>query len=308
MRVADRREEEPARTDRPDAAAVMRDRSLPTLGEVLESAALAAGGPEVLVGGTSLSAPVRWVHVSDSPGVARLLEGGELLLTTASAWPDDPGELRALVAELVRAGLVGIVIELGAHYRYVPAVVVEAATEAGLALVALHREIKFVSVTEVVHRRIVAEQYDEVAFDRRVHETFTELSKKRASVAGIVAAASRMLDLPVVLEDLAHQAIATSGGSAAELLDDWERRSRATPAHWVVTPVGPRGEEWGRLIVPAGADHRTRTSMVLERASAALAIRSAMSASSSQPLAPAGASVACKATIASIVHRPGRNP
>jgi hypothetical protein len=34
----------------------------------------------------------------------------------------------------------------------------------------------------------------------------------------------------------------------------------------------------------------------------------AMSASSSQPLAPAGASVACRATIASIVHRPGRNP
>ena len=33
-----------------------------------------------------------------------------------------------------------------------------------------------------------------------------------------------------------------------------------------------------------------------------------MSASSIQALAPAGASVACRATIASIVHRPGRNP
>ncbi|MFO5234642.1 PucR family transcriptional regulator ligand-binding domain-containing protein, partial [Salmonella enterica subsp. enterica serovar 1,4,[5],12:i:-] len=86
---------------------------------------------------------MRWVHVSDSPGVARLLEGGELLLTTASAWPAEPADLRALVAEFVRAGLVGIVIELGAHYRYVPAVVVQAATAAGLALIALHREIKF---------------------------------------------------------------------------------------------------------------------------------------------------------------------
>ena len=33
-----------------------------------------------------------------------------------------------------------------------------------------------------------------------------------------------------------------------------------------------------------------------------------MSASSNHALAPAGASVACRATIASIVHRPGRNP
>ena len=45
-------------------------------------------------------------------------------------------------------------------------------------------------MTEAVHRLIVADQYEEVAFDRRVHETFTELSMKRASVGGIVDAAA----------------------------------------------------------------------------------------------------------------------
>ena len=105
------------------------------------------------------------------------------------------------------------------------------AEELDLTLVVLHRQIRFVEVTEAVHRKIVAEQYDEVAFDRRVHATFTELSMKRASASGIVDAAASMLDEPVVLEDLAHQALAVSASDAttASLLEEWERRSRLTP-------------------------------------------------------------------------------
>ena len=106
--------------------------------------------------------------------------------------------------------------------------------------------------------RIVADQYDEVAFDRRVHETFTELSMRRASVGGIVDAAARMLDEPVVLEDLTHQALAVSARARATAhCEDWERRSRrargprAGAEQWAVDGGRPAAEEWGRLIVPA---------------------------------------------------------
>ena len=75
-----RREEQESRTDRPD------DRSaygtLPSVREVIALDAFADGVPQVLVGDEALDAPVRWLHVSDSPGVARLLDGGELLLST----------------------------------------------------------------------------------------------------------------------------------------------------------------------------------------------------------------------------------
>jgi purine catabolism regulator len=99
---------------------------------------------------------------------------------------------------------------------------------------------------------------------------------KRASAAGIVDAAARILDEPVVLEDLTHQvlAVAPGGDAAATLLQDWERRSRlrAADGGWAVTSVGPRGEEWGRLIVPTAPADRSRATMVLERAAAALAL------------------------------------
>ena len=239
-----------------------------TVGEVIGLPEVQRGDPEVL-SSSRWSDPIRWLHVGDVADLPSMLQGGELVFTTGVGLGRAP---KRYLRGLAHAGALGLVVELGRAMPTIPAALPALAHELDLALVTLHRQIKFVSVTEVVHRRIVADQYDEVAFDRRVHETFTELSMRRASIGGIIDAASRMLNLSVVLEDLAHQAVATSGGSAADLLDDWERRSRGTPADWAVTPVGPRGEEWGRLIAPVATDHRARTSMVLERASAALAM------------------------------------
>ncbi|AFM16478.1 purine catabolism regulator-like protein [Mycolicibacterium chubuense NBB4] len=247
-----------------------------TVGEVIDLPVVQRGSPEVL-SACRWGDPIRWLHVGEVADLSSLLQGGELVLTTGVGLGRAP---RRYLQGLADAGALGVVVELGTALTELPDAVTDLARQLDLALVALHRQVRFVDVTEAVHRRIVAEQYEEVAFDRRVHEAFTELSMKRASVAGIVDAAARILELPVVLEDLAHQAIAVSasGAETATLLDDWELRSRRAPTgaggaeHWVLTPVGPRGEEWGRLIVPTAADNRARVLMVLERASAAPAL------------------------------------
>jgi PucR family transcriptional regulator, purine catabolism regulatory protein len=247
-----------------------------TVGEVIGLPVVQQGQPAVL-SACRWDEPIRWVHVSDIADLSHLLQGGELVLTTGAGLGRSP---RRYLQGLSDAGAMGVVVELGTALSSVPDSVTAFAKSLNLALVALHRQIKFVDVTEAVHRRIVAAQYYEVAFARRVHETFTELSMKRASVAGIVDAAARMVDEPVVLEDLAHQALAVAPGGdvAVTLLDDWERRSRMNAPtrpgtdSWTITSVGPRGEEWGRLIVPRTPADRARATMVLERAAAALAL------------------------------------
>jgi len=251
-----------------------------TVGDVIALPVMQRGAPTVL-SSARWDQTVRWVHVGDVADMSTLLQGGELVLTTGAGLAAAPVRYLEGLAE---AGALGVVVELGTTVSSVPDAVVATARRLDLALVALSRQIKFVDVTEEVHRRIVAAQYEEVAFDRRVHEVFTELSMKRASAAGIVDAAARFLGQPVVLEDLAHQALAVSasGGEAATLLRDWERRSRMSPTRtggvegWAATPVGPRSEEWGRLIVPQSPDDRTRAMMVLERAAAALALNRMM--------------------------------
>lgn len=247
-----------------------------TVGDVIELPEVQQGRPEIL-SSCRWSAPIRWLHVGGVADLSSLLQGEELVLTTAARLGRSP---RRYLQGLADAGALGVVIEGGSASARLPDSLASLARSLDLALVVLHRQIRFVEVTEIVHRRIVAEQYDEVAFDRRVHETFTEMSMKRPTVAAIVDAAAGILELPVVLEDLTHQALALSarGTETATLLDDWERRSRRCPTadggpeQWAVTMVGPRAEEWGRLIVPLAVPDRQRTAMVLERASVALAL------------------------------------
>ena len=284
--MADRREDEAIQTNRPvlDPA----DDGLPTVREILTIPAVAQGIPEVLSGGDALDAHVRWAHVSDSAGVARLLNGGELLLSTGSGWPTDPGELAAFIKGLVEVGVAGLVLELGVHYRYVPAVVEAAAREHGLALVALHREVKFVTLTEAVHSRIISVQTAALRARDEVRERFTALALRGSPPDFIVQQLAQTLGAAVVLENLAHEVVAAEVPLAAEveLFTRWETRSRAahrrhdeqrrlggaTSDEWLIVPVEARGIRWGHLIALPGPAHPAGSTSVLEQGAIALAL------------------------------------
>lgn len=287
--MAERREDGADRTNRPGHAAngpigLATDGALPTVREILALGPVAAGVPEVLVGDDALDARVRWVHVSDSAGVARLLNGGELLLSTGSGWPTEPDELRAFIAGLVEVGIAGLVLELGAHYRYVPAVVVQTAAGHGLALAALHREVKFVALTEAVHRRIISEQTTALHARDEVRERFTALALRGAPADYIVQQLAQTLGAPVVLENLAHEVVAADVPPDAEeaLLGGWQLRSRdahrrvataqAAPDAWLIVPVEARGIRWGHLIALPGPAHPAGRTSVLEQGAIALAL------------------------------------
>ncbi len=244
-----------------------------TLHDILDLPTVRAGDPEVVCSGP-LDRPVRWVHVSDLPDLSGLLTGGELVLTTGQALAD-PARRDAYLPGLAAAGAVGVVVELGLHIDVVPESVRAIGAALALPVIALHLPVRFVEVTEDVHRRIVADQYAEVAYGQRVHEAFTALSMQRASIDQIVKAAAEMLDTPIVLEDLNRQVLAFDGRSVpvSVLLGDWERRSRlSADGAWTACRVGPYREEWGRLIAPRIAEADGRTVMTLERAAQALAL------------------------------------
>ncbi|WP_375386287.1 PucR family transcriptional regulator ligand-binding domain-containing protein [uncultured Microbacterium sp.] len=250
--------------------------------EVLDLPAFADGLAEVLVGADALEARVRWVHASDSPGVARLLVGGELLLSTGSGWPADPDLLTSFVEDLVTAGLSGIVLELGTHYSAVPPVIVQTAQTARLAVIALHREVKFVTITEAVHSRIIAEQMAALRARDEVRERFTALALRGSPADFVVEQLGATLASPVILEDLSHEIIAAHVPLAHEgLFADWEARSRlahraqtrADPSPgWLLVPVEAQGTRWATLIALPGPPHAAGRLAVLEQGAIALAL------------------------------------
>jgi purine catabolism regulator len=257
-----------------------------TLSDVLSLAAVRAGRPVVLAAADRLDAPVRWVHASELTDVGRLLRGGELVLSTGIALPSSAAGLAEYVASLAGAGVAGIAIELGQRYLgSLPEPLVSAAEGRGVPLIAFEREVAFVEITEAVHARIIDAQLAELRSGQRVHEVFTELSVEGASPDAIVRAAAELAGRPVTFADLSYQVLAASDPDS--VADDFAALARAAcegrprtcyaeEAGWLVTMVGARGEDWGRLFLgacgTAAQPPTAEDTVLLERAATTLAL------------------------------------
>ncbi|WP_460753306.1 PucR family transcriptional regulator [Nocardiopsis oceani] len=258
---------------------------LPTLAEVLQLPALQKARPRVVAGAQYLDVAVRWVHIAEVTDLAHLLRGGELVLSTGIAMPDDPEALRRYIEDIADAGVSGIAVELGRKYHAeLPKAFLDAATDARIPVILLDREARFVEITEAVHIRVVNEQLEELRESEKLHSVFTQLSVEGADAEQILREVAQLSGCPVVLENLTHQVLGCdlNGEDPGTLLTSWESRSRAirtgtrtvhAPATgWLVTTVGARGQDWGRLILIVGATPSARQTMLIERAATTLAL------------------------------------
>lgn len=257
----------------------------PTVADVLALPVVRHGRPRVVAGAEGLDTRVRWVHVAEVADIGHLLKGGELVLTTGIALPDDPAALAKYLDGLAEAGVAGLVVELVRHWSdAVPPALVTAADHNGIPLITLSRETRYVTVTETVNGLIVDAQVAELRAAEQVHQVFTELTVSGAEPDAVLREVVRMTERPAVLETLSHEVLAydAAGTDPGELLAGWLSRSRtvhvgertgySADAGWLVTVVGARGRDWGRLIVVSEEQPPHRHVVVVERAASALAV------------------------------------
>jgi purine catabolism regulator len=244
------------------------------------------GSPRVVAGAAGLDRIVRWVHVTELVDVGSILRGGELVLSTGIAWPEDRERLADFVADLAKLGAAGLVVELGRRYSDIlPKPLLLAAERHQLPVITLALDTRFVTITEAVHGLIIDAQLAELRASDEVHQTFTELAVEGASPDEVVQQIGRMSGCPVILENLAHQVLtyAQAGADPSVLLDGWEGRSRSVRTSgrtsydersgWLTTVVGARGHDWGRLVLACNDPGPVpRLSMLLERAASTLAL------------------------------------
>ena len=193
--------------------------------------------------------------------------------------------LTRYVDELAGVGAAGLVVELVRRWSHaLPPALLLAADRRSLPLITLSEETRFVSVTEAVIALIRDAQLAELRAAEQVHETFTALTVSGAEPAEVLREVARGARLPVVLETLSHDVLAydSAGTDPTALLADWRTRSRAVTVHrrtgyhaasgWLVTVVGARGDDWGRLVLVCAEPPPHPHVVVVERAASALAV------------------------------------
>lgn len=190
------------------------------------------GAPEVLAGAEELQRPIRWVHSGEVSNMASLLKGGELLLTTGMGLSEDEGDQDEFVAGLAQRGVVAIAIELGTSLPAVPAAVISACERLGVCLIAFRREVRFVDITEAVHRRLLGEMSELNRRGDNLHSHFTKLLLNGAQAPELLAELARFTRNPVILEGepgtVAYHVPFESDGAA--VLGAWECFVRGDPS------------------------------------------------------------------------------
>jgi purine catabolism regulator len=258
--------------------------------EILELEIFQHAAPRVVAGADHLDRQVRWVHVSELPDIAHLLEGGELLLTTGMGFSQDPDLQRRYIEELVNVGVAGLTIELGRNLPNVPTAMIQRAEELGFPVIALTHETRYVDVTKEVHTAIVNRQYQLLQRAETIGRRFTDLASSGADLKLLLESLASLLKNPVVFEDLAHQVVefATHAAPVDETLRCWESHSRAghddqgqrgivhfadghPPCAWI--GIWLRGEFWGRLhVLQVDSEPDELVSLVLDRAAATIGL------------------------------------
>jgi purine catabolism regulator len=211
-----------------------------------------SGLPEVLASKRNLDRPVRWVHAGEVPNMASLLKGGELLLTTGMGLQGGESEQRRFIAELADRNVAALAIELGTTFAKVPAPLVAEADARGLPLVALHREVPFVEITEALHREIVNRQFVVMRRSNELHRRFTDLVLAGAGIPEVLTALASAIANPVVLERAGQGVLyhATHHSPSSAVLSAWDAASQgldpSIQTFSVDVPTTGR-ESWGRL-------------------------------------------------------------
>lgn len=128
--------------------------SLPSLRQVLELPAFR--GAELLSGQAKLDSAITWVHVAEVLDVARLLSGGELVLSTGVELARCLPEARAAyVRSLAEAGVGGLALELVQWLKEVPPEMLQTARMLQFPILAFHAEVRFADLTRAAHERIL---------------------------------------------------------------------------------------------------------------------------------------------------------
>ena len=126
--------------------------------------------------------------------------------------------------------MAALAVELGSSWRDVPPPVVAGCARAGVPVVAFHRPVRFIEITEAVHGAVVNAQFALLARGEEIHRRFTELILQGRGVPEIMSELCAAIGNPVVLEDAGGSLVYYVSGPPGDDLA-LSRLGRRAPRH-----------------------------------------------------------------------------
>lgn len=109
----------------------------------------------VISGHTGLSRTVVWAHVLELFEGHSFINGGELILSTASGYSSNKKERTTFLSEIIKRNAAGLCIEIGTAISEIPKDMKELSNEYDFPIIIFKTPVHFVDITMDLHRTIM---------------------------------------------------------------------------------------------------------------------------------------------------------
>ena len=166
---------------------------------------------KLVAGAGGLDNVIRWVHIVDLPEAKdEWARGGELLLTAGVGLRDAPERQAALIPNLARRGLAGMVLSVGLHLDRASESMVAAANQLNFPIIELPPDVPFVEITRTVLTQIVNQQYALRERAEEIHRTLTTLVLEGSTLQGVADALAEILQRSITIETTSFEILAAT--------------------------------------------------------------------------------------------------
>ncbi len=207
---------------------------------------------------------IAWAHVSELADPTPWLAGGELLLTTGLGLFRDDAGARDYCARLAQAGVSALGLSTGATLPHaeLPSGLVEAAAEAGVALVHVPERTPLQNVVRFVSDSMHDEQTEPLRRALLAQRQLSEAATEEHGIAAVLATMHSHTAIEAAVYDAGFRPLASSGPAAEErfaLRREEIAKRLVTGMRWSMSEEDPGGTT---VIVPLGTQGRSRGVLV----------------------------------------------
>jgi purine catabolism regulator len=157
----------------------------------------------VLAGAGGLDRPLTWAHACEEADPTPWLNGGELVMTTGLAIPEDPAEQAAYLRRLDLADTGAVTLGEQLHAPPISEAMLRCADELGLPLLSTAYEVPFIAVARAVVEGNLREEHARFVRTQRVYDVVRQSAVEDAPaatmldrLAGLAGAAAWFVELP----------------------------------------------------------------------------------------------------------------
>lgn len=131
---------------------------------------------KVISGKMGLHNTVKWTHIIESEKFINYLNGGELILTTGIGLDSEPYANISFIEQLIKKNVAAICIELGNKFRDISPEIIKLSNETNTPIIVFPDIVKFVDITQDIHRFIINNHYQILNRLYTLTKTFSALS------------------------------------------------------------------------------------------------------------------------------------